>query len=177
MGNEVAIWDENCSPVPAGEGGEIVVRGENVMKGYFKLPEATEKAFQGGWFHSGDWGKMDEDGFFYILDRVKDMIIRGGENIYPREIDEVLYQHPLIEAAATIGIPDEKYGEEVKSFVVLKPGANLTADEVIAYCHSHLADFKCPKYVAFIDEIPKGPTGKLLRKALREMENENPLLA
>jgi acyl-CoA synthetase (AMP-forming)/AMP-acid ligase II len=172
VGNKVAIWDDNNQPLPVGEGGEIVVLGENVMKGYFKLPEATEKAFAGGWFHSGDWGKMDEDGFFYILDRVKDMIIRGGENIYPREIDEVLYQHPKIEAAATIGIPDPKYGEEVKSFVVVKPGEQMTEADVVAYCHDHLADFKCPKYVAFIDEIPKGPTGKLLRKALRELENE-----
>jgi len=163
VGNEVAIWgNEN-------EGGEIVIRGENVMKGYFKNPEATEKAFEEGWFHSGDWGRMDEDGFFFIMDRVKDMIIRGGENIYPREIDEVLYQHPKIDAAATIGIPDEKYGEEVKSFVVLKSGETLSAEEVIAYCKKNLADFKCPKYVAFIDEIPKGPTGKLLRRVLRDM--------
>ena len=103
VGNAVAIWDERNQPVPTGEGGEIVVRGENVMHGYYKLPEATEKAFAGGWFHTGDWGRVDADGFFYILDRVKDMIIRGGENIYPREIDEVLYQHPQIEAAATIG--------------------------------------------------------------------------
>lgn len=172
VGNEVAIWDEACREVLPGVGGEIVIRGENVMKGYFKLPEATEKAFQGGWFHSGDWGKMDEDGFFYILDRVKDMIIRGGENIYPREIDEVLYEHPKIDAAATIGVPDPKYGEEVKSFVVVKPGETLTEDEVLAYCKAHLANFKCPKYVAFIDEIPKGPTGKLLRKALRELDQQ-----
>lgn len=172
VGNEVAIWNENNEPVPPGVEGEIVVRGQNVMKGYFKNPEANEKAFAEGWFHSGDWGRMDEDGFFYILDRVKDMIIRGGENIYPREIDEVLYQHPKIEAAATIGVPDPKYGEEVKSFVVLKPGEYMTEAEVIAYCHEHLADFKCPKMVAFIDEIPKGPTGKLLRKALREMEGQ-----
>lgn len=172
VGNQVAIWDEQCRPVAPGVEGEIVIRGENVMKGYFQLPEATEKAFQGGWFHSGDWGRMDEEGFFYILDRVKDMIIRGGENIYPREIDEVLYQHPKIEAAATIGVPDPKYGEEIKSFVVVKPGQVLSEEEVLLYCRERMADFKCPKSVAFIEEIPKGPTGKLLRKALRELENE-----
>lgn len=170
VGNEVAIWDEHNQPVPTGEGGEIVARGLNVMNRYYQNPEATEKAFQGGWFHSGDWGKVDEDGFFYILDRVKDMIIRGGENIYPREIDEVLYEHPAIADAATIGIPDDKYGEEVKSYVVLKPGASATEEELLAYCKARLADFKCPKYVAFIPEIPKGPTGKLLRRALRELE-------
>lgn len=169
VGNEVAIWDEQNQPVPPETPGEIVIRGENVMKGYFKNPEANEKAFAGGWFHSGDWGKMDQDGFFAILDRVKDMIIRGGENIYPREIDEVLYEHPAIEAAATIGIPDEKYGEEVKSYVVIKSGHTLTEDEVLAYCRDRMANFKCPKYIAFIDEIPKGPTGKLLRRALRDL--------
>ncbi|MCA9807189.1 MAG: long-chain-fatty-acid--CoA ligase, partial [Cyanobacteria bacterium HKST-UBA06] len=171
VGNDVAIWDEHHQEVPLGQGGEIVIRGENVMKGYFKNPEATEKAFAGGWFHSGDWGMQDENGFFYIVDRVKDMIIRGGENIYPREIDEVLYGHEGIEAAATIGIPDEKYGEAVKSFVVLKPGTSLSEAEVIAYCKARLADFKCPESVAFIDEIPKGPTGKLLRRALRDMSH------
>jgi long-chain acyl-CoA synthetase len=172
VGNEVAIWDENNQPVPVGEGGEIVVRGENVMRGYFLNPEATSKAFAGGWFHSGDWGRMDEDGFFYILDRVKDMIIRGGENIYPREIDEVLYTHSCVEAAATIGVPDPKYGEEVISFVVVKSGTTVTEEELIAFCQAHLADFKCPKGVRFVKEIPKGPTGKLLRRVLREMYAE-----
>lgn len=169
VGNEVAIWDDDCRPLPPGEAGEIVIRGENVMKGYYKRPDANEEAFRGGWFHSGDWGKMDEDGFFFILDRIKDMIIRGGENIYPRDIDEVLYRHPKISAAATIGVPDKKYGEEVKSFVVLKPGETLTEPEVLTYCREFLADYKCPKTVAFIEEIPKGPTGKLLRRLLRDM--------
>lgn len=170
VGNDVAIWDENNKAVPTGEEGEIVIRGENVMKGYFKNPEANEKAFAGGWFHTGDWGKQDEKGFFYILDRVKDMIIRGGENIYPREVDEVLYTHPAIEAAATIGIPDPKYGETVKSFVVLKPKHHATEVELIAYCKDNLANYKCPESIAFISEIPKGPTGKLLRRELRAME-------
>ena len=171
VGNLVAIWDENNQPVPIGQEGEIVISGPNVMQGYFKRPEETQAAFAGGWFHSGDWGKQDEDGFFYILDRVKDIIIRGGENITPREIDEVLYTHPAVESAATIGIPDALYGEEVKSFVVLHPGhtaSDTLSQELLAYCQQHLAAFKCPKHIAFIDEIPKGPTGKLLRRVLRE---------
>ena len=170
VGNEVAIWDDKNQALPIGEEGEIVIRGENVMKGYFKNPEANEKAFAGGWFHTGDWGKVDEEGFFYILDRVKDMIIRGGENIYPREVDEVLYAHPAIEAAATIGIPDVKYGETVKSFVVLKHGQAASEIELIAYCKENLANYKCPEAIAFILEIPKGPTGKLLRRELRALE-------
>jgi long-chain acyl-CoA synthetase len=168
VGNEVAIWGENNLPVAVGQPGEIVVRGANVMLGYFKNQEATQQAFAGGWFHTGDYGRQDEEGFFYILDRVKDMIIRGGENIYPREIDEVLYQHPAIESAATIGVQSQKYGEDVKSFVVLKPGCVVTEETLLAFCKTHLADFKCPSIIVFIDEIPKGPTGKLLRRSLRE---------
>ena len=170
VGNEMAIWDEHNHPVPVQEGGEIVVRGKNVMKHYFKNPDATEKAFASGWFHTGDFGKQDEDGFFYILDRVKDMIIRGGENIYPREVDEVLYTHPAVSAAATIGVPNEKYGEVVKSYVVLHEGQVATASDLIDYCKARLANYKCPESVAFIAEIPKGPTGKLLRRALRDLE-------
>ncbi len=170
VGNEMCIMDGNCNILPPGQMGEICIRGENVMKGYFKRPEANEEAFAGGWFHSDDIGRMDEDGFYYILDRKKDMIIRGGENIYPREIDELLYEHPKIEAAATIGVPHEMYGEDVKSFVVLTDGSTATEAEVIDYCRERLADFKCPKQVAFVSEIPKGPTGKLLRRALREQE-------
>lgn len=169
VGNKVSIWDETNLPVPDGTEGEIVVTGDNVMLGYYKNPEATQAAFAGGWFHTGDWGVRDDDGFFYILDRVKDLIIRGGENISPREVDEVLYTHPAVENAATIGIPDEKYGETVKSFVVLKPNHTATEAELIAYCQEKLAQFKCPEAVAFIDEIPKGPTGKLLRRELRAM--------
>jgi acyl-CoA synthetase (AMP-forming)/AMP-acid ligase II len=164
---QVAIWNENNQPVPCGTDGEIVVKGNNVMLGYFKNPEATEKAFAGGWFHSGDWGRQDEAGYFQILDRVKDMIIRGGENIYPREVDEVLYQHPAVEAAATIGVPHPVYGEEVKSYVVAQ--SPVTEAALIAHCQQFLAAFKCPKSIAFVPEIPKGPTGKLLRRALREL--------
>jgi long-chain acyl-CoA synthetase len=173
VGQDVAIWREDNTPADIEEGGEIVVRGENVMKEYFKNPDATQKAFAGGWFHTGDWGKQDADGFFYILDRVKDMIIRGGENIYPREVDEVLYAHPAVDAAATIGIPCEKYGESVKSYVVLKPNHHVGAQELIDYCKSQLANYKCPEAIAFIPEIPKGPTGKLLRRELRALASES----
>ncbi|HZG53681.1 MAG TPA: long-chain fatty acid--CoA ligase, partial [Pyrinomonadaceae bacterium] len=118
------------------------------------------------WFHTGDVGYRDAEGFFYIVDRKSDMIIRGGENIYPREIDELLYQHPSIAAAASIGVPDELYGEEVAAFVVLKEGHTATAEEIIAFCRAHLADFKCPKTINFLAELPKGPTGKVLKREL-----------
>ena len=142
------------------------MRGENILKGYFKNPEANERAFRGGWFHTGDVGYRDKEGFFYIVDRKSDMIIRGGENIYPREIDEVLYEHPSVAAAATIGVPDPLYGEEVAAFIVLKNGTEVTEEQVINYCKSKLADYKCPKTVRFVTDIPKGPTGKLLKREL-----------
>jgi long-chain acyl-CoA synthetase len=172
VGNEMCILDDDNRPVKDGEMGEICIRGDNVMTGYFKMPEATAKAFEGGWFHSGDLGIRDADGFYFIRDRKKDMIIRGGENIYPREIDEVLYKHPKVRDAATIGVPHPTYGEDVKSFVVVKDGERLSADDVMRWCRDHLADYKCPKAVAFVDEIPKGPSGKLLRRALRALDEK-----
>jgi long-chain acyl-CoA synthetase len=169
IGNEMKVVDDDDNEVPQGELGEIVLRGENVLKGYFKNPDATEKAFRGGWFHTGDVGYQDKEGFFFIVDRKSDMIIRGGENIYPREIDEVLYQHPAVAAAATIGVPDQLYGEEVAAFVVLKDGMKLTEGELIEYCKQGLADYKCPKSVRFVADIPKGPTGKLLKRELAQI--------
>ena len=166
IGNEMKVVDDDDNEVTDGELGEIVLRGENILKGYFKNPEATEKAFRGGWFHTGDVGYRDREGFFYIVDRKSDMIIRGGENIYPREIDEVLYQHPAVAAAATIGVPDELYGEEVAAFIVLKDGVRATEQELIAHCQSEVADFKCPKTIRVVKDIPKGPTGKLLKREL-----------
>jgi long-chain acyl-CoA synthetase len=166
IGNEMRIVDDDDNEVPQGELGEIVLRGENILKGYFKNPEATERAFRGGWFHTGDVGYCDKDGFFFIVDRKSDMIIRGGENIYPREIDEVLYQHPAVAAAATIGVPDPLYGEEVAAFIVLKDGKTASEEELIAYCRSELADYKCPKSIRIVRDIPKGPTGKLLKREL-----------
>lgn len=166
IGNEMKVVDENDQEVPDGELGEIVLRGPNIFKGYFKNPEATAKAFANGWFHTGDIGYRDSDGYFYIADRKSDMIIRGGENIYPREIDDLLYTHPSVAHAAVIGVPDELYGEEVAAFVVLKDGAETTTNELIDFCREHLADYKCPKTVYFVDDIPKGPTGKLLKREL-----------
>jgi long-chain acyl-CoA synthetase len=169
IGNEMRVVDEDDRDVPEGELGEIVLRGENILKGYFKNEAATANAFRNGWFHTGDIGYRDADGFYFIVDRKSDMIIRGGENIYPREIDEVLYQHPQIAAAAVIGIPDELYGEEVAAVVVLKPEAKASEAEVIEFCKARLADYKCPKTVRFVDDIPKGPTGKLLKRELAQM--------
>jgi long-chain acyl-CoA synthetase len=166
IGNEMKVFDDNDKEVPDGELGEIVLRGDNILKGYFKNPEATEQAFRNGWFHTGDVGYRDEDGYFYIVDRKSDMIIRGGENIYPREIDEVLYQHPAVAAAATIGVPDPLYGEEVAAFIVLKDGLKTTEADLLAFCAERLADYKCPKSIRIVSEIPKGPTGKLLKREL-----------
>src|SRR5262249_9352299 len=166
IGNEMKVVDDDDHELPDGELGEIVLRGENILKGYFKNPDATARAFRGGWFHTGDVGYRDRDGFFFIVDRKTDMIIRGGENIYPREIDEVLYQHPAVAAAATIGIPDPLYGEEVAAFIVLKDGNSTSEQELIEHCEAELADYKCPKSIHFVKDIPKGPTGKLLKREL-----------
>lgn len=169
IGNEMAVFDANDNALPDNELGEIVLRGPNICKAYFKNPEATAKAFANGWFHTGDIGYRDSDGFYHIADRKSDMIIRGGENIYPREIDDLLYTHPAVAAAAVIGVPDELYGEEVAAFVVLRPGTEADEDELIAFCKEHLADYKCPKTVRFLTEIPKGPTGKLLKRELAQL--------
>jgi long-chain acyl-CoA synthetase len=166
IGNEMRVVDEEDREVPDEILGEIVLRGENILKGYYKNTHATETAFRNGWFHTGDIGYRDRDGFYYIVDRKSDMIIRGGENIYPREIDEVLYQHPTVAAAAAVGIPDELYGEDVAAFIVLKAGATATEEEIVSFCRAQLADYKCPKTVRFVKEIPKGPTGKLLKREL-----------
>jgi long-chain acyl-CoA synthetase len=166
IGNEVRVFDEGDRNLGVGEVGEIVLRGPNIMKGYYKNEEATREAFRSGWFHTGDLGYRDKDGFFYVVDRKSDMIIRAGENIYPREIDEVLYQHPKVQDAATVGVRDDLYGEEVKSFVVPREGQQATEDEILSFCRERLADFKCPKSIEFLEAIPKGPTGKLLKREL-----------
>ncbi len=150
-----------------GEPGEICIKGPNVMKGYYKRPEATAEAIKDGWFRSGDIGIIDEDGFYTIVDRKKDMIIRGGFNVYPREVEEVLYAHPAVAEAAVIGVPHESHGEEVKAIVALKPGAEATSEAIIAYCKEHLAAYKYPRIVEMLPELPKGPTGKILKRELR----------
>ena len=169
IGNEMRIFDDNDGELGPRQVGEIVLRGPNIMKGYYKNETATRDAFRSGWFHTGDLGYQDEDGYFYVVDRKSDMIIRGGENIYPREIDEVLYQHPKVKDAATIGVTHELYGEEVKSFVVLRDGQQAAEQELIEFCCDRLADFKCPKSIEFVEDIPKGPTGKLLKRELTKM--------
>ena len=150
--------------VPQGEVGEIVIRGPNVMKGYWQRPEATAEAVRDGWFHTGDLAKVDEDGYFYIVDRKKDLIIRGGYNVYPREIEEVLYEHPAVAEAAVIGLPHPSLGEEVGAAVALKPGAVITADELRAYVKEQVAAYKYPRHVWIMDSLPKGPTGKIQKR-------------
>ncbi len=169
-GVEMAIWDDNDRALPPGQDnvGEIVIRGHNVMKGYFKNPDATAEAFRGGWFHSGDMGYVDADGFFFIVDRKKELILRGGFNVYPREVEEVLYAHPSVAEAAVIGVPDEKLGEEVKAVVALKPGRQASAEELIAFAKERVAAYKYPRTVQFVETLPKGPTGKILKKELKQ---------
>jgi len=167
-GIEVKIFDEESKEVPAGEVGEVVIRGHNVMKGYYNKPKETAAAFkETTWFHTGDLGTMDEDGFFYIVDRVKDMIIRGGFNIYPREIEEVLLTHPAISLAAVIGIPNDQYGEEVKAVVVLKEGQQATAEDIITWSKEQMAAYKYPRIVDIRESLPMTATGKILKKELK----------
>lgn len=151
----------------SGVPGEICIKGPNVMKGYYKRPEATAEAIKDGWFHSGDVGQRDADGYYFIVDRKKDMVIRGGFNVYPREIEEVLYAHPAVAEAAVIGVAHESLGEEVKAVVAFKPGRTATPDELIAYCKEQLAAYKYPRLVEIRDALPKGPTGKILKRELR----------
>src|SRR4051794_16566461 len=147
--------------------GEIAIRGHNVMKGYWNRPDATEKAMQDGWFLTGDVARVDDDGYFFIVDRKKDMIIRGGYNVYPREIEEVLYEHPAVSEAAVVGVPDESMGEEVGAAVVLREGAEATPDEIRAYVKERVAAYKYPRKVWIADELPKGPTGKILKREIK----------
>jgi long-chain acyl-CoA synthetase len=148
--------------------GEIVVRGDLVMKGYWNKPEATAETLRGGWLHTGDIGSLDEDGYLYITDRKKDMIISGGSNIYPREIEEVIYHHPAVFEVSVIGVPDEKWGETVKALVVLRPGELATAGEIIEHCKRHLALYKKPRSVEFLPALPKNAYGKVLKRELRD---------
>ncbi len=166
-GVEMCIMDDQDNPQPDGERGEICIRGHNIMKGYLGRPDATKEALKGGWFHSGDIGLRDEDGCYWIVDRKKDMILRGGFNVYPREVEEVLYAHPAVVEAAVIGVPHDSHGEEVKAVVALKEGAEATADEMIAFCKERLAAYKYPRIVEFLETLPKGPTGKILKRELR----------
>ncbi len=166
-GVEMKVVDENDNDLAPGEVGEILIRGHNVMRGYLNRPEATAEALRGGWFHSGDLARVDADGYFFIVDRKKDMIIRSGYNIYPREIEEVLYEHPAVREAAVLGVPHDEYGEEVGAAVALKDGVSATPDELRAYVKERVASFKYPRHVWITDDLPKGPTGKILKREIK----------
>ncbi len=166
-GVQMRLVDEAGQDVPEGEIGEIAVRGHNVMKGYWGKPEATAEAIRDGWLRTGDMARADADGYYYIVDRKKDLIIRGGYNVYPREIEEVLHEHPAVAEAAVIGIPHDDLGEEVCAAVALKPGASATPEELRAYARDRVAAYKYPRRVWLVDALPKGPTGKILRREVR----------
>lgn len=165
---QVRVIREDGSPVDPGEVGEIVIKGDTVMMGYWKMPRETAEVLKEGWYYTGDLGTTDEDGYFYIVDRKKDMIISGGENIYSREVEEALYAHPAVLEAAVIGVPDDLWGESVKAIVVLKPGCTATEAELIEQCKAGLASYKKPKSVSFVEALPKNASGKILKNVLRE---------
>jgi long-chain acyl-CoA synthetase len=166
-GVHMRLIDENGYTVPDGEVGEIAIRGHNVMTGYWGKPEATAQAIPDGWFRTGDMARVDEDGYYYIVDRKKDLIIRGGYNVYPREIEEVLHEHPAVAEVAVVGIPHPDLGEEVGAAVALKPGGSATADELRAFVKERVAAYKYPRHVWLVNALPKGPTGKILRREVR----------
>ena len=166
-GVQVRVVDENGADVPTGELGEIIIRGHNIMKGYYKQPEATAAAIKDGWFYSGDIGRFDAEGFLYIADRVKDMILRGGFNVYPRELEEVLMTHSAVSLCAVVGVPHDAHGEEVKAFIVLKQAVELTENELVEWCKANMASYKYPRIVEFRETLPMTATGKILKRELR----------
>jgi long-chain acyl-CoA synthetase len=166
-GVEVKLIDPGWNTIEGpDEIGEIAIRGHNIMRGYYNRPEATAEVMKDGWFRSGDLARRDKDGFYYIVDRAKDMIIRGGFNVYPREIEEVLMTHEAVSLAAVIGVPHPSHGEEVKAFVIRKDGATITEEELVAWCREQMASYKYPRIVTFVDTLPMTATGKLLKRAL-----------
>jgi acyl-CoA synthetase (AMP-forming)/AMP-acid ligase II len=167
-GCEVRIVDEEGKDVAVGDVGEIILRGEMVMLGYWNAPELTRETICDGWLHTRDMGRFDKDGYLYLVDRKSDMIITGGFNVYPTEVENVLYRHPAVHEAAVVSVPDPKWGETVKAVVALKPGASVSADELVQYCRAQLTPYKCPKSVDFIDELPKSPVGKILRRKVKQ---------
>jgi long-chain acyl-CoA synthetase len=171
-GVEMKVVDHDMNELPVGETGEIVIRGHNIMKGYYKRDEANDEAFRGGWFHSGDLGYKDEDGYYFIVDRSKDMIIRGGFNVYPREVEEVLMSHPDVSLAAVIGVPHEEYGEEVMAYIIPEPGSNVTPKDIITWSKKEMAGYKYPRTVQIVKSLPMGPTGKILKTELRKLAAE-----
>ena len=171
LGVEMRVVDADGADVPVGEIGEIAIRGHNIMKGYWQRPEATAEAIPDGWFRSGDLAKVDEDGYFFIVDRKKDMIIRGGYNVYPREVEEVFYEHPAVAEAAVIGISHDELGEEIGAAVALKPGEEATTGELREFVRERVAAYKYPRYVWLVPGLPKGPTGKILRREVQPPED------
>ncbi|MEO1261287.1 MAG: long-chain fatty acid--CoA ligase [Bacteroidota bacterium] len=167
-GVEVKLVDADDNEVPQGEKGELCYRGPNVMKGYYKRPEVNAKVLKGGWMHSGDVAIKDEDGFYFIVDRTKDMVIRGGLNVYPREVEEVMIKHEAISLVAVIGVPNDQFGEEIKAFVVLKEGASIRPEAIINWTKEHIAAYKYPRFVEIVDSLPMSATGKILKKELRK---------
>jgi len=169
-GIEWKIVDDNDNELPRGEIGEVLQRGENMMKGYLHAPEATAATLRGGWLHTGDLGRMDEDSYVYLVDRKKDVIMRGGYNVYPTEVEAAIYNHPKVMEAAVFSVADERKGETVGAAVAPRPGEMLTGEEIIEHCQERLARYKVPKYVKIMDSLPKSPAGKILRRRLREMK-------
>ena len=161
------IVDRERRDVPPGEVGELWIKGPGVTPGYWRQPETTAESFTEGWLHSGDVARIDGDGYYYIVDRWKDMYISGGENVYPAEVESVLYAHPAVAEAAVIGVPDPKWGEVGKAIVVVKPGYTLTEEEVLRFCEGKIARYKIPKSVVFVDALPRNPAGKVLKTELR----------
>jgi len=165
---EVDIFDAHDNPLGTNEIGEIVIRGKHVMTGYWKNPELTQQTLRGGWYHSGDMGYIDAEGYLYLVDRKADMIVTGGENVYPKEVEDLLYEHPAVAMAAVVSAPDAKWGERVQAVVVLKAGQSVTETELIAFCKERLGGYKCPKAVEFWDALPTSPVGKILRKDVKK---------
>ncbi len=168
---ELKVVDENDSEVKQGDQGEIIIRGPNIMKGYFGQPEETAMALRNGWLHSGDVGRFDEEGYLYIVDRIKDIIITGGENVYPKEVEDLLHQHPAVNECGVVGLPHSEYGEAVTAFVTLKPDMRAEEGDLIAFCKERLARYKAPKAIRFVTDLPKTPQGKILRRELRKFAN------
>jgi acyl-CoA synthetase (AMP-forming)/AMP-acid ligase II len=168
LGTEVRVVDEDDNPVPNGTIGEIIARGPQIMRGYWNMPDESAEALRDGWLHTGDAGVLDDEGYIYVQDRVKDMIVSGGENVYPRVVEDVLFQHPAVADAAVIGVPDEQWGETVKAIVVLRAEAKATDEEIIDFCRDKLGGYERPRSVDFVNTLPRNPSGKVLKRQLRE---------